>query len=243
MPAQKRKRGFYKSRNVKYPRRSGKLQYGMILPQQRGFVRTGGYYGRFAGPGTEYKFHDIDINDATVASGGTIQADLLTIPEGNGEEERIGRQITIKKILWRYNIILPSTATATDTSDIVRVMLIQDKQCNGAQPAVADILESDDYQSFNNLSNSKRFRVLYDKTHAMSAHSGSGRGTTDTLSYGEVEMQRSWFKNCNMQIEYDNTATTGVITSIRSNNITCLLVGRSGVAAFSSKLRIRYSDR
>ncbi len=193
--------------------------------------------------GAEIKFHDIDIDDTDVSNTGTIQAALLTIPEGNREEQRIGRKLVIKKILWRYNILLPTTATAAETSDIVRVMLIQDKQANGAQPAVLDILETADYQSFRQLANSQRFIILHDKTHVLNCGAGSGRGSTDTLSYGETERQGTFYKDCNIPIEYDNSASSGVITSIRSNNITCLLISRGGHTAFTSKIRFRFSDR
>lgn len=210
--------------------------------QRRRTSDTRREYRRFAST-AEMKFHDLDIDDAVVAGNGTIQADLLTIPEGNGEEQRIGRKLTIKRILWRYNVLLPTTATAGNTSDIIRVMLILDKQANGAQPAITDILESDDYQSFNSLANSQRFRILYDKTHAISCGAGSGRGTADTLSYGETELQDSFFKSCNIPIEYDNSLATGAITTIRSNNITALLLSRGGLTGFTSKIRFRFTDR
>ncbi len=117
----------------------------------------------------ELKFHDVDIDDAVIATGMNVQTALLTIPEGVGEEQRIGRRLTITNILWRYTVTLPFTTLQAETSDVVRVMLIKDQQANGALPANTDLLESDDFQSFNNLSNSKRFSVLMDKTHDIAA--------------------------------------------------------------------------
>ncbi len=210
---------------------------------QRGYVRTGGSYGRYAGPDAEMKFHDVDITDAVVAAGVQIQAATLIIAEGNGESQRIGRKITIKKIGWRLTINLPTTATAGSTADVIRVMLVHDKQCNGSLPAAGDILDVDSFRSFNNLANSKRFRVLMDRTYDLVATAGSGRGSTDTLSWGAVVLSDTFFKNCNIPILYDNTATSGVITSIRSSNIFCVYCSRSGLAGVTTSMRYRFSDQ
>ncbi len=197
----------------------------------------------YRAPVTELKFHDLDIDDAVIATGFTVQNVLLTIPEGNGEEERIGRSIVIKKIGWRFRITLPTTAVAGETGDTARIVLIHDKQANGATPASTDVFESNDFQSFNNLSNNRRFRILMDKTYSIRSQAGSGRGTTDTLSYAENQIDDTFFKECNIPIEYDNSAATGAITTIRSNNIVCMLSSASGFVGFSSKMRFRYTDR
>ncbi len=191
----------------------------------------------------ELKFHDLDIDDAVVAVNGTIaQVSCITIAEGNGESERIGRKLTIRKIMWRYDLNLPTTAVAANTSDSVRVILYLDRQANGATAAITGILESNDFQSFNNLANSKRFKILMDRTHHLNCGAGSGRGSTDTLSYAEAREDFTFFKDCNVEIEYDNTATDGTITTVRSNNIGVLLLGKSGLINFSSKMRLRFSD-
>ncbi len=210
---------------------------------QRGFVRVGGYYGRYSGSNPEMKFKDTTVDDGVVAASMNVQTALLVIAEGNGESQRVGRKVTVKRIGWRYEVLLPTTATAADTSDVVRVVLVLDKQANGALPVATDVFEDDDYQSFNNLANSQRFRILMDKSYSIATPAGSGRGTTDTLSYGDNVITAQWHKTCNIPIEYDNSATTGVITSIRSNNIFAVVGSKSGVAGFRSKLRIRYTDR
>ncbi len=210
----------------------------------RGYARIGGFYGRYSGRGAELKFHNLDVDDAVIATGGTIAEDsLLTIAEGNGESDRVGRKVTVKRIQMNYDFLLPQTAVAAQTSDAVRVILYWDKQTNGAAATVLGILEVADWQSFRNLANSGRFQVLLDKTVSLNCGAGSGRGTTDTLSYAEVEKHFSWSKACNIPIEYDNSATTGVITSIRSNNLGILTISKGGLAAFGSRIRIRYSDQ
>lgn len=212
-----------------------------------GFTRTGGFFGRF-GRGGELKFLDQDIDDAAIATGGTVflngstEASLLRIPEGNGESERIGRKVTVRSINWRFDITLPElVAQATPPAgDTVRVILYLDKQANGAAAATTDILETNDYQSFNNLANSKRFRTLMDRTYAINWDVGIG--ITASSDYQSKRISDTFFKKVNIPIEYDNTATTGALATIRSNNINMLILGITGQAQFGSKMRLRYSD-
>lgn len=208
-----------------------------------GLTRTSGYYGRFTGSNAELKFHDLDIDDAAIAINGTIaQVSCLTIAQGNTESQRIGRKLTVKQINWHFEIkFFGSTATAA-TSDVVRIILYHDRQANGATATVTGILESDDYQSFNNLANKQRFTILMDRNYSMVARSGSGRGSTDTLAFGEDVQTDTFYKTCNIPIEYDNSGTDGAITTIRSSNIGVIALSRDGGSQLVSKMRIRYSD-
>ncbi len=208
---------------------------------RKGYDRTSGFYGRYSGSKAEFKFHDVDVDDADIASTGTIQTALLTIPEGNGEEQRVGRRITIRSINWRYTVEKLAATASSATGTVVRIILVLDKQANGAAPGVTDILESADFQSFNQLANKSRFRTLMDRTVDVNALSGGGNGTAE--DYGIARYSDTFFKQCNIPIEYDNSATTGVVTTIRSNNLVALLITEaSNIAGFESKMRIRYSD-
>ncbi len=206
-----------------------------------GYTRSSGFFGRFKGSEREMKFHDIDINDAVVQAGGNIAEDSCNvIAQGVTESQRVGRMCHVKKIMWRWELVLPTTAVAADTCDVVRIVLYWDRQTNGAAAGVTDILETDDFQSFNNLAHRKRFKILYDKTIAMNCESGSGRGTTDTLSYGCRIRTGSFYKKCHIDIEFDST--TGAITEQVSNNIGVLLVSSAGKTGFNSKMRLRFTD-
>ncbi len=191
----------------------------------------------------EIKFHDLDVDDAVIATGGTIAEDsLITIPEGLGESERIGRKLTVVSLHMNWDILLPFTASQTQTSDAVRIIVYLDKQTNGAQPAILDLLEVADWQSFRNISNSGRFQFLMDRMVSVNASAGSGRGTTDTLAFGEQEKHFRWNKKVNIPIIYDDSVSTGAITSVCCNNIGILTISKGGFAAFGSRIRVRYSD-
>ena len=204
-----------------------------------GFQRTAGFYGRFRQGGEELKFHDLDIDDAAIASGGTISEDsCVGIAQGVTEVQRIGRKCVVRSIAWRFQIILATQAGIASGFDSVRVILYQDKQTNGAAAGVTDLLESADYQSFNNLANKSRFRTLMDRQYDMSSPAGAGDGTTN--DNGPKIQSDSVFLNTNIPLEFD--ATTGAITELRSNNIGVLLLSRSGRCGFESKMRIRFQD-
>ncbi len=204
-----------------------------------GFTRTAGFFGRF-GPGRgELKFHDLDVDDATIASNGTITQDSVNkIAQGVTEVQRIGRKCILRSINWRFNIRLPEGVATTTTADTVRVLLYLDKQANGAAATVTNILETDNYQSFNNLANKSRFRTLMDRTYDMNTDL-SGDGTT--VDSPRFNINDTLFKNLAIPIEFDST--TGAITEIKSNNIGVLLLSKNGLCTFDSKMRVRFSDQ
>lgn len=202
--------------------------------------RTSGYYGRYT-VGGEKKFHDLNLIDATIATGMTI-SNLTVIPEGNGESDRIGRKITIKNIHVKYQMTLPTTTTQGSTSDIVRCMIVQDMQTNGVQFAATDLLETDNFLKFRNLANSKRFKILWSKEISIQS-GGGGPASTTTTHFAEANRYFKVNKRCHIPIEYDNSATTGVITSVRSNNIYWVTQSKSGHVAGDGELRLRYTDQ
>lgn len=223
----------------RYKRRTGFATGQKFGP---GFQRTVGYYGRYApvGPPGELKFFDVTLDDAVVASGGTITDSINKIAQGVTEVTRVGRKCTIKSIGWRYLISLPEVAAAANPpgSDTVRVIMYLDKQCNGATATVTGILEGAQFQEFNNLANKGRFRTLVDEM--VDINYLSGIGITATQDYAQVRISGSFFKKCNIPIEFD--AATGAITEIRSNNLGVLLISSAGLAGFGSRIRLRFSD-
>jgi len=189
----------------------------------------------------EVKFHDIDIDDSIISVGGTIQngGSVNLIGQGVTENERIGRKCTITSINYRFNIKLPAATTANNTSDTVRILFYLDKQANGSSTTVTQILESDDFQSFRNLSNVGRFTILMDKTYEFSA-GGMGEATGPILQSSEVQSNYTFYKKVNIVLEFNST--TGSIAEIRSNNLCVATWSESGLCVLNSKLRLRFHD-
>ncbi len=219
-----------------------------------GFTRQVGFYGRYAGAGGparggELKFHDIDWDEAGADfSAGVISntSSLVLIGQGVTESTRIGRKCVIRSIGWRGNLKGATVATASaPPAHSVRLLVVQDTQANGAAPTVSGtggLFESADYQSFNNLVNKGRFKVLYDKVHAMNWGAGAGDGTTN--DFAPFNRNFTFFKKCEIPIEYSGVASPSVITELRTNNIYGVMISSSSGTDVSldSKFRFRFSD-
>ncbi len=209
-----------------------------IQPRQRGYLRRGGFYGRFANGG-EMKFFDTDVTDASITLAQTIN-NLTIIPQNNTESGRVGRKIVIKKIHGKGFLILNAATVAANTSVTVKFMLVQDMQTNGAVYTGTDLLETDNIEAFRNLANSTRFKVLWSKTVNMAADGAAASGAA--FVFGQHERWIVMNKSCYIPMEYDNSVTTGAIASVRSNNIYWVTQSSSQVAKFTGTVRLRYSD-
>ncbi len=187
----------------------------------------------------EFKFIDTDVDLASfVTTGSVIQG--FVIPEGDGQSEREGRKVRIKSIEWRGTITLVSSTVINEGTDTVRLMAVWDKQANKALPAVTDILLFAVQESFKNLEQSGRFITLWDKSFVINCKGLAGDGTTS-----DTAPASKWFhyyRKLNIEMIYDNVATTGVIATINSNNIVLLVISRLGNAGIVSTLRFRYTD-
>ncbi len=191
-----------------------------------------------AGVGEELKFHDIDVDETTVAVGGTIEngGTINIIPQDVTEITRIGRKCIVKSIGWRYKVLLDGTTVNAAMEDTVRLIMYQDSQCNKAPAVVLDILKTADFQSFNNLTNKGRFRILHDATLDIHTEGAFGDGTTNSST--PVGISGSFFKKCNIPLEF--TAATGAIGEITSNNLGVLAISATGNADLNSKVRLRF---
>lgn len=250
-----------RKRSVFIPRVGG-APIGNIFPASaRGKYRTGGNYGRYSGKGAEMKFIDNILATANlIAATGELRPDtgdvvtpavavaatgtLLQIAQGDQTYQRNGRKIVIKSIFARLDVTLPATVTAANGGDIYRIMLVLDTQCNGAAPAVTDVIsypgQTLSQMSYNNLENSERFRTLADVMRPINASAGGMAGATGSSALCSHFLKIN--KKCNIPVEYSTTATTGALATIKSNNIFLLAISRGGLVLLSGNVRIRYTD-
>lgn len=208
-------------------------------PRRAGFARRAGYYGRYPPSGGELKFHDVTMDSTNpVPTAGEIHTSMNLIAQGVGESNRVGRKCRIKKISIRGEAVLNNSTNYQTASDTVRMIVFLDTQCNGANAVVTDILESADYQSFNNLANSQRFKILSDKTVTLNAQAAEGNGTAEGTCNYTLAFQ--YHKQCDIPIEFNNT--TGAITEIRSNNLSILYISGNGYSYVAANARLRFAD-
>lgn len=250
---------------------AGQTNYAGRKRFRSGYERQIGNYGRYNRPPalpantqlnwcprsapTELKYMDRKIFETAIDTGGNVytgaakDGDILTIVQNTGPSERIGRMIIIRELHWNVNVhkTLQAGASSANTSDEVRIMLLLDTQCNGALPAVDDILGAGDaagndssYQSYMNLVNKGRFIVLINKRFCVNCTAGAGTGAAN--DWGEVDVCWEWHKNVCIPIEYgiDATGDSGVIAGIKANNIVCLMISKHGLCSMESLIRIRY---
>lgn len=208
-------------------------------PKLRGFARTGGAYGRFQPSGVESKYADISLNLATLPSGVSWGfTSVNQIPVSDGPSGRIGRSVTLTSIQLMYNLDLHHTETNVV---YMRLMVVLDKQCNGAAPAYVDLMNANSALAYRNLDNADRFVVLHDKfiRYTPSALSAPGSMRFSGPTFVQV------YRKCNIPIVFDNSATTGALATIRSNNV--FVVGylygaTTNLNDLKGILRVRYRD-
>ncbi len=189
----------------------------------------------------ELKFHDVTVDDAVIAMGANMLAtSLCLILSGVSESQRIGRKCTITKIGWKLRVTIPTVngGVLAPTGDTIRLMLVLDKQCNKLATTATAILETSDYQSFNNLSNKGRFTTLMDRTYTLNYVAGIG--TSGDQDWAAQLMDDTFYKDVNIPIEYN--ASAGTLADINSNNLVIVACSASGVGGITSQIRLRFQD-
>lgn len=175
----------------------------------------------------EYKFVDVSFGTTNAASP-VLSAAASTFYLLNGLQlgtsayQRIGNKIAMKSCYWSLTFGINAVNTiATSTSGTpqvpVRMMIVYDKQTNGALPVVSDLLSgysgianstarAIDVNSPNNLNNKDRFIVLCDKRFVLSAQ---GTGSRILKKY----------KKLSTSVSYKSGATVGNVTDITSGGL------------------------
>ncbi len=202
--------------------------------------------GRPAKFNGELKFFDTLKGGTTISETGTILDDSLNhIVQGVGEENRVGRKCTIRSVHFHGTINNTASTVLGQTKNSVRIIVYVDKQANGATAAVADILEDvtelNGYNSFRNLANSGRFRVLMDLRKALiiPAVAQTAAGT-----FSSYVNQWSWSFNKTLTLPVEFSGADGAIDKIRSNNIGILAIAADSDDApqVNYTCRVRFSD-
>lgn len=207
----------------------------------RGYLRTGGFYGRYQGKNAEMKFFDTSLSltfpttavcSTTAATGG-----VNLIAQGTGEQNRIGRKCTIKSMYIKGKIVYAPAAGATG-ADLLTLYVILDKQANGAYPGITDVFtaNTDIGSTMLNLSNSERFSVLAKVQVAVNPAAGA------TTAFNNVVEPIHVFKRLNVPLEF--SSTTGAITELKSNNIVLAYSAAYGnnLATLTAQCRLRFAD-
>lgn len=148
---------------------------------KRRTYRMGGFpinYGAMGG-GTEKKYFDTPGNDGNAYLNkmeltNTVGAlKLLFNPQpGTGYDQRIGRQVKATSLYFKFRCALKQAELLTPDTYVgtkqCRLMIIYDRQPNGVEPSVGDIIEPAaalDPLSQLNADNRDRFQVIWSKNY------------------------------------------------------------------------------
>jgi hypothetical protein len=127
----------------------------------------------------------------TYGSTSCIQSLLDGVGSGSSLDQRVGSQIVIKKLHWRFQAAMQSGSSLTQSRG--RMMIIEDKLSTGNLiPLLGDILYSggtvNPMFAMINPYNRARFKILYDKIHKFSTFGSPANVTfgsvTKTWKYG-----------------------------------------------------------
>ena len=88
------------------------------------------------------------------------------IPQGKADSERIGREVTVRRLSSRFWI----TGDVTSTGAVyARMVIFRDRQFAGVSVSPAVLLQSNLITAHQNCFNRDRFEILYDETFLMDA--------------------------------------------------------------------------
>ncbi len=200
-------------------------------------VRTSGYIGRFTGAQREMKFFDTSLSFAIDATGEVpATGQLNLIPQGVTESQRIGRKAVIKSIQLRAR--MSTDPVAGNLAALTYVLVVLDKQANGAAAAVTDVLTGNDLSTaMVNMANSERFTILKRIKNVWNFTAGVDG------AYAPKKQNLEYYKQCNIPVEF--SSTTGAIGEIKSNNIFLLAgtsTGTDDITQVTGTCRLRYVD-
>lgn len=195
--------------------------------------RTGGYLG------LEKKFLDMEYDAAVSATVAGSEADpttflsLNSIAQGDGESNRDGRHCKLRSIYISGNILFAGLDQATPTTlPYITMLLIRDRQTNGAQFNAEDVLKDPsnldlETNAMVNLQHYKRFNIVKRFRIQMRAASSTWDGTS-TLAGGQI-VPFTMFKNVNDDIHF--IGTTAVVANISDVSYHLICIGTPGIAA------------
>jgi len=177
----------------------------------------------------EFKSVDVTGTPATDTASGVLL--LNGMARGDEIFERNGREVTMKSIqLTCQN----NVTTGTGVDQTHRVLLVYDRQANGAALTAAQVLTAVNVFSPRNLENRRRFKILMDKKLTLNAS-------------GEPGSNRVWtyYRRLRHPITF-NAGDAGTVADITTGSLYLVVVGNAaaGPTAGTTTVnsRLRYQD-
>ena len=177
---------------------------------------------------------------------------LNRIAQGDNGNQRNGNKILVRKLTLRGTCEAYQNADADFTDTVpgevyFRWMIFIDTQANGANPVLTDVFEqnptgADQFDIFNSLTETGRFKVLMDKFIRVNAANPMFNTQTHET---HVQNRLTHFKktiNLNLPIVYSDTSSN--MAAVRNNNIFMVIFNGHGVEhlGINFRARLRFTD-
>lgn len=177
----------------------------------------------------EWKNVDTVLTDfALVTPASTFTAGQLLsgIAAGTGNQTRIGRKVTFRSFQVRFHMGNQAGTGVGATGSPMRMLVVYDKQPNGALALIGDVLTANDFAGLFNLNNADRFVIIHDHVYQID----SSTPTTGQF-YRKIALDAIY-----------PTGAAG-IADINSGSIVMFLCN-TGVTApvINLQARLRYTD-
>jgi len=188
-------------------------------------------------------------------STGTILA-LNLIQVGSSMFNRIGRKVEMRSVRLILKLNTMAVTRATVNPDLGRVMIIYDRQTNGANPALADFLQDTDQAGTNttenfsgiNMNNRERFVTIMDKKLMLPQGTATAGVMTNVFPSGDdVPIICDEFRRLKgLTTHFGADSNPAVIGDIRTGGL--FLVSLAGFAAgaelynMNFNVRLKYVD-
>ncbi len=185
----------------------------------------------------ELKFTRFTDSQINIDTAGSMQPQLFVIADGTTAEQRSGNKVTLTQVQATFEFQLPVTTNATETADVIRIILFIDKDPDGALPAVNDLLQSAVIESYESVPNMNRFRILSDRIVTITSMAGGGTAGTN---FGRAKKYFRIKRKLNLPVLY--SATSGLIATVRDNNVFILFISSNGLTTVFYTVRFRYLD-
>lgn len=180
--------------------------------------------------------HFVDLAAAAYVLDTTGSITLLaTIAQGVSDSQRVGKKAAYKSVQVRGSVASGTTATLNDVS----LLIVYDREPTGALPNITDILNTANSRSFNNDTNSDRFKIVRRIDKVLIGNSTTPATGVESFNLDEyIDLK-------GMPIQFGN-AGTGAIGDIKKGALYLVTVGNiaAGTAAASATLgfRTRFFD-
>lgn len=185
----------------------------------------------------EHKLIDTAAAGYVCDTTGTVTL-MNGVAQGTDYTNRVGRKF-VNLTVQLEGSIQPLDTTTGPTK--CRVMIIYDKQPNGALPAITDVLSASSSNSFMNLNNRDRFIVIRDINVTIG---GISNVATQAYAQSPTVENVSVYKAIKMETINDGTGAT--VGDIQSGSIFLLTIGDQAPGlggAFVGALRVRFDDQ